>query len=298
MANKAHQRRALGRGLSALIPLEAEDVGSQSGTEQVDINAIAVNPFQPRTDFAQEEIDGLARSIEAQGLLQPLIVRKKVDGYELVSGERRLRALRQLGWDRIPCIVRRKVSDREMLELALVENVQRENLNEIELATAYQRLLLDCKLSHEQLSERVGKSRSAITNSLRLLKLPASVQEMVRRGGLSMGHARALLTLEDAGRQKELAQRAVDKGLSVRDVEDTVREQVGARPDRAKAGRSARTAPAQNDPDQVQHVEQLQYRYGTAVRVIPRGSGGRFEIRYHDADDFVRVMNLLLGRSG
>ncbi|MBD3239279.1 MAG: ParB/RepB/Spo0J family partition protein [Chitinivibrionales bacterium] len=295
--NKTARRRALGRGLSALIPADHEDAGSQGGTEMVDAHALTPNPFQPRTDFDQEEIDGLAKSIEAQGLLQPVIVRKKVNGYEIVSGERRVRAMKQLGWDQIPCIVKGKVSDREMLELALVENIQRENLNDIEQAAAYQRLLLECSLSHEELSERVGKSRSTITNTLRLLKLPQHIQQLIRDGAITSGHARALLAVDDTTTLRRLADRIAKEGLSVREIEEAVRESKGAAQPRPRKPRKDGGAGHNRhlDPDTTRCLEQLQYRYGTAVRINGGTDKGRVEIHYSTGDDLNRVLNLLLG---
>jgi ParB family transcriptional regulator, chromosome partitioning protein len=292
--NKNTKRVALGRGLSALIPSESPESEGSQGTQTVDIHAIRPNPFQPRTEFDQEEINGLAKSIEAQGLLQPVIVRKKVDGYEIVSGERRIRAMKQLGWDRAPCVIRETVSDREMLELALVENIQRENLTEIEQAVAYQRLLLECQISHEKLSERVGKSRSTITNTLRLLKLPQPVQNMIKSRSLSPGHARALLTVDDAAEQTMLAKRIVDDGLSVRSVEDAARQTKGRTRAAPRKPRTSTPSPAL-DPDIQQQLDNLQYRFGTAVRLNGNANRGKIEIHFSSAEDLNRVVDLLLG---
>jgi len=280
--------------LSALIPSESPESEGSQGTQTVDIHAIRPNPFQPRTEFDQEEINGLAKSIEAQGLLQPVIVRKKVDGYEIVSGERRIRAMKQLGWDRAPCVIRETVSDREMLELALVENIQRENLTEIEQAVAYQRLLLECQISHEKLSERVGKSRSTITNTLRLLKLPQPVQNMIKSRSLSPGHARALLTVDDAAEQTMLAKRIVDDGLSVRSVEDAARQTKGRTRAAPRKPRTSTPSPAL-DPDIQQQLDNLQYRFGTAVRLNGNANRGKIEIHFSSAEDLNRVVDLLLG---
>jgi len=293
--NKTVRRRALGRGLSSLIPLEDETGGSKSAAELVDVNAIRPNPFQPRTDFAQEGIEELARSIQAQGLIHPIAVRKKVDGYEVISGERRLRAMKHLGWDQVPCAIRVNVADREMLELALVENLQREDLDEIEQATGYQRLLTECDLSHEQLSERVGKSRSAITNALRLLKLPPALQAMVKSAAMSSGHARALLTVDDGRAQRRLAERVQAEGLSVRQVEEAVRALRGEerpRPRKARAG--SRPAAVALDADTKGELEELQRRVGTAVRVAGSLAAGRLEIHFSGAADLSRIIDVLL----
>jgi len=293
--NKSVTRRALGRGLSNLIPVDSEERGSGSEVVEIDADAIRTNPFQPRTDFNEAEIKGLSSSIEQQGLLQPLVVRKKVEGYEIISGERRFRALKLLGRDKVPCIVRPKVTDREMLELALVENVQREDLNDIETALAYQRLILECNISHDDLAGRVGKSRSSVSNCLRLLKLPAAIQAMVRSGTLSMGHARAILAIDNEEKQKALAQRIVDEGLTVRDVESAATEAKGAAKSRGRVAPAP--APAGSDPNTVELLDRLQYRFGTPVKLHRTGSGGgKIEIVFHGKDDLDRVVELLLGR--
>jgi len=295
--SKTARRTALGRGLSALIPVETEERGNRQPTEEnIDISSITPNPFQPRTQFRQEEIDGLAQSIKEQGLLQPIIVRKKVNGYEIISGERRFRALKQLGWDYAPCIIKTQVTDREMLELALVENVQREDLNDIEQALAFQRLMLECSLSHEQLSERFGKSRSAITNTIRLLKLPSAVQQMIKDHAISSGHARALLTVENAAAQKSLAEKICVEGLSVRQVEELTRQGKDNGP---RTPRSAsRSAESPLDADTKKCLEELQYRFGTAVRISSHGTRGRIEVHYTNSDDLTRILNIMLPRAG
>ncbi len=294
--NKNAKRLALGRGLSALIPPDSSDANpADTGTQHVDVHAIKPNPYQPRTEFDQEEIDGLAKSIETQGLLQPIIVRKKVEGYEIVSGERRFRAMRQLGWDHVPCIIKTGVSDREMLELALVENIQREDLNDIEQAVAYQRLLLECQISHEQLSERVGKSRSAITNTLRLLKLPQSVQTMIKERSLSPGHARALLAVEDSTRQIELAKQIAEDKLSVRSIEDVARQSKGRSPSAPRKSRATAPTSAVIDPDVQKVLDDLQYRLGTAVRLNGTVNRGKIEIHFSSSQDLNRVIELLVG---
>ena len=195
MANKK-TRQALGRGLSSLIPVYDAEMVAEGDILSVDIDSIMPNPFQPRKNFNKEEIGSLADSIRSQGLLQPIVLRKKGRGHEIISGERRLRAMRHLGEKRIPAIVKEKISDGKMLEMALVENIQREDLNDIELGKSYQRLIVECRLSHKDLSERIAKSRSAITNTIRLLKLPEKIQTLIRGGKISSGHARALLSIK------------------------------------------------------------------------------------------------------
>lgn len=219
----AKNKRALGKGLSSLMAMDSVQSDVQDhkndGYIELPLEKIVVNPFQPRVDFDEESIKELAESIKEQGLLQPIVVRRSGEYYQIISGERRFRAMGSLSWKKIPVIVREDVNDRKMLELALVENIQRENLNEIEKAISYQRLLDDCGLSHQELSEKLGKSRSAITNTIRLLKLPEVIQGYVRTKSLSMGHARAILSIENEDDMLSVAQLVIDKCLSVRDVE-------------------------------------------------------------------------------
>jgi ParB family chromosome partitioning protein len=288
-----HSRRALGRGLSNLIPQDSEEKGSDNEVVLVDSNSIRPNPFQPRREFNQGELEGLAESIKSQGLLQAIILRKKVDGYEIISGERRFRALRHLGHDKIPCVIKPKVSDREMIEMALVENIQREDLNQIEQAVSYQRLLLECGLSHEDLSKRVGKSRSAVTNSLRLLKLPGELQSLLMHGEISMGHARALLSIEDAQKQLELGKRIVSHGLSVRDVEETVQQGREKRL-RTKSGGTAKHTPGENDSNATALIEKMQYKFGTMVSIVnSHNDKGKIVIHFYSRADFNRIVDLL-----
>jgi ParB family chromosome partitioning protein len=223
---KQPARRALGRGLSNLIPthIDGDDSSNNGEICLLDISSIKTNPFQPRVDFNEKKIKNLAQSIENQGLLQPVVVRQKDSHYEIISGERRFRAFNYLKREKLPCIIKTKVTDREMLELALVENIQREELNEIEKAIAFQKLLLEFNYTHEELSKRVGKSRTAITNSLRLLNLPEEIQQMVRQEKITMGHARALLALENEKDQLQLAHRIESEHLSVRDIEKESKE--------------------------------------------------------------------------
>jgi ParB family chromosome partitioning protein len=287
---KSSSRRALGRGLANLIPTETET--SEPGREivYVDAGAVRPNPFQPRQHFDQEEIKGLAESIRAQGLLQPLLLRKHNDHYQIVSGERRFRALQLLGTDKIPGTIRPGLSDRDMLEMALVENIQREDLSEIEKAATYRKLLTECRISHDELSKRVGKSRSAITNALRLLKLPPTVQQMIRDRALGMGHARALLAIEDEQRQIALAEKIARESLSVRDIERLSRgskSAAGAKP-KAKSGEPA-------DPNMTEIIDKMRYRFGTDVRVIQGTSDkGKIEISFYGTDDLNRLLDLLL----
>ena len=292
--NKPGMRKALGRGLSNLIPTQVEDENGNVNEEihNVDISAIKTNPFQPRIDFDDEEIKGLAESIENQGLLQPVVVRKKENQYEIISGERRFRAFRHLGRDKLPCIIKTKVTDREMLELALVENIQREQLNEIEKAIAYQKLLLECSYTHEQLSKQVGKSRAAITNSLRLLNLPEEIQNMVRKEQISMGHARALLAVEEGKEQLDLARKIVDEHLSVRDIEKVSQEnKEQKKPQKTPVEKPQETI----DPDIANVLERLRYKLGTSVMIKSTSKDkGKLEIEYYSDSDLTRIVDILL----
>ena len=295
-ANK--KRQVLGRGLSSLIPMDSEEKGSDNEVMFVDIPSIQTNPFQPRLDFDDNEIKGLAESIDKQGLLQPIVLRKHEHGYQIISGERRFRALKLLGRDKAPCIVKAKVSDREMLEMALVENIQRENLNEIEEALSYQRLLFECNLSHQELSERVGKSRTAITNTLRLLKLPENIQNQLRDKKMTMGHARALISIDDPEKQTLLARRIVEESLTVREVEHYGKTD-GPLPipgiKEKKAGREA-PVPVELDPDLKHQQDQLRYRFGTDViiQLNEANKKGRIEIPFYAMDDLNRILDMLI----
>ncbi|MDG5814265.1 ParB/RepB/Spo0J family partition protein [Chitinispirillales bacterium ANBcel5] len=286
-----NKRKALGRGLSNLIPTQDEENVKDSDIVYVERKSIKTNPYQPRIDFDEEEIKNLATSIENQGLLQPIVLRKKDNHYEIISGERRFRAFGVLGRDKVPCILKNKVTDREMLELALVENIQREELNEIEKAIAYQKLILECSYTHDQLSKQIGKSRAAITNSLRILNLPDEIQQMVRKAEISMGHARALLSIEKEDQQLKMAKRIVDDKLSVRDVEKISQDN---RDDKPKTKPSLNPEPV--DPDIADLIEKLQYKYGTSVKIKPgvNGDKGKLELHYFSKDDLVRVVDLLI----
>jgi ParB family chromosome partitioning protein len=276
-------RKALGRGLEALISGSTAAVaveGRTDGLREIPINDIAANPFQPRTRFDDEAIRELAASIKANGVLQPLIVRRSASGdFELVAGERRLRASRTAGLDKVPVVVR-DVEDREMMELALVENIQRENLNPIDEARAFQALIDKVGLTHDQVSERVGKQRSSITNSLRLLSLPADVAEMVSRGTLTAGHARAILSLENAADQLGAARYVTAKGFSVRRTEAYVRRRL----------RKQHTRPRTARLEGLREWEvKLQQRFGTHVSIAAGRKGGKVEFEFYSQDDLERL---------
>lgn len=279
-------QRKLGRGLDFLISGQDSATGEQIA--EIPIPAIQANPFQPRKRFSEAELSDLASSIREHGVLQPIVVRRSGDGYQIVAGERRFRACESLDLATVPAVVR-EATDSEMLELALTENIQRENLNAIELAQAYQAYIDRFDLTQEEAAERLGKSRSSIANTIRLLDLPPDVQEMVSVGGLSMGHARALLSVSDAERQRALAGRVSVEGLSVRDVERLVQEATPAGP--SSAAKAARST----------HMEdlerQLRERLGTRVQVQDRGGKGRVVIEYFSAAELDRLLEVLLADS-
>lgn len=286
--NKKQSRKALGRGLSNLIPIKIENPSDGCEVHEVTLSSIRINPFQPRKDFNEEEIHGLAESIRNQGLLQPIIVRQKGVVFEIISGERRFRAFQYLKKDSIPCIIKQNVSDREMTELALIENIQREELNEIEKAFAYQKLLLDYDYTHEQLSGHIGKSRTAISNSLRLLNLPEDIQLMVRNNQISMGHARAMLSLKDQDLQT-IAKRIIEEQLSVRDVEklNITSKSKGKRSHKIVEQNSC-------DPDFKEVIERLQYKFGTSVKIQNGFKKGNVSFLFFGRDDLSRLIEIFL----
>lgn len=283
------EKKGLGRGLSALIP-RMED-SRESPPRQIGVDRISANPLQPRRLFDEVKIDELAASIHNSGIIQPLLVRRSGDGYELIAGERRLRAAVKAGLREVPVVVR-EASDHESLQLALIENLQREDLNPIEEATAYRRLQDDFALSQEEIAGRVGKSRPAIANSMRLLLLPKEVQEEVAQGRLPAGQARALLGLENEAMIVSAARMVVAKGLSTRETERLV--------NRLKSGRGKRKVKGIADPDLRSLVERLERWLGTKVRLFHRAESGRgkLEIEYYSLADFERVTQRLMNNQG
>ncbi len=283
------KRKALGKGLGSLIPsaiprhIETQPVATPPPPAELrlEVSKIRPNPKQPRQAFDDEALEELARSIKSQGLLQPVVVRPVVDGsYELIAGERRWRAAQRAGIHKIPAVIR-DVPDEKLLELALIENLQREELNAIEEAEAYRILVDDLKLTQNDIAERVGKQRTTIANALRLLNLPDTVKEMVRGRLISMGHARALLALEDRKTIEALAARIVSDGLSVRDVESHAKKPGLA----ARAGKLEKTI----DPNVAAAETTLQRILGTKVRIVGSEKSGRVEIHYHSADELQRI---------
>ena len=280
-------RKALGRGLSSLL---REVETTATGLQQVPVEAIDPNPFQPRRAFPEETLRELADSIRASGMVQPILLRRTeaVEGrYQLIVGERRWRAARQAGLEKVPAVVR-DLSDRDALELALTENLLREDLNPLEVARAYQTLQQNFHLSHEEIAERLGVTRSTITNALRLLRLPTIVQEMLSKGEISAGHARSLAGLDDQEVAILIARQIVEKGLSVRQTEEIV-----SRPPMQPARRGSKPA-TKIDPNIRAAVLELERTLGTRVRIVGNAIRGRIEIKYFSAEDLNRLYEWIL----
>ncbi|MDD5409608.1 MAG: ParB/RepB/Spo0J family partition protein [Candidatus Omnitrophica bacterium] len=281
------ERKALGKGLGALIPEKSIDGATVRKEEIVyaQIGQIKPNPFQPREDFDQQGIDELTQSIKEKGVIQPLLVRRRGDTYELIAGERRLRAATALGVNEIPVIVR-EVSDQDSLELALIENIQRENLNPIEEAHAYQHLMDKFNITQEKISTAVGKARVSITNTLRLLKLPHEIQMEMKKGRISFAHGRALLEVDDANQQRRLAQEIISKGLSVRELENLLKSR---RPKQIKRN----IGPGQRDPMVAILEEQLRHALATKVRISKRKKRGHINIEFYSPQDLQRIVSII-----
>ena len=285
----------LGKGLGALLGdvLETTD-GMTYPVREIPLRRIRPNRFQPRREFDDEAISELRTSIEENGLLQPLVVRRADDGFELVAGERRLRAMRDLGWEAAPAMLR-DLSDEAMLVLALVENIQRENLNAIEEASAFQQLIDGFGFTQKEVAERIGRNRSTIANALRLLALPVPIRELVEQDRLTAGHARAVLSLSEEKAQLALAREIVDGDLSVREAERRARRVRDGgtggvpRPGTSRGGRKA------EDPVARRAATLLGRSLGTGVEVRLKGKeSGEIRIPFHDADDFERILRRLL----
>jgi len=283
--------RRLGRGLEALLGPMSREEAAQNGTlRDVPVDELRPNPYQPRREFDETALGELAASIGASGLLQPVVVRETEDGFQLIAGERRWRAVEQLGWSTVPAVVR-VADDQTLLTLALIENLQRDDLNPIDEAEGYDRLMTEFALSASEVARLVGRDRSTVANTLRLLKLPNEVQLMVRQNTLSAGHARALLSLTSAGAMRSLAERAVGHGWSVRETETQVKR--GARPRRARQGG---TGPQAASVEARRVEEALRQHLGTDVRLTAKRRGrGLLTISYYSNDDLARVLELILG---
>jgi ParB family transcriptional regulator, chromosome partitioning protein len=277
----------LGRGLEALIPQAASDEDSDQGRlDSILTSRIRTNPKQPRMKFDPVRIEELKQSISENGVIQPITVRKAEGGFELISGERRLRAVSELGFERIPAYVIDVDSDEKMLEMALVENIQREDLNPVELAQAYEQLQAQYRLSQEEVARKVGKDRATVANFLRLLKLPDPIQASLAEGAISMGHARAIMGLSSRSDQMSVWKRAAAKGWSVRKVEEEVRRMTEPAEPKRKGKTEKRHSFFSGAEDRIRSA------LGTQVRIQPSGKGGRIEIQYYSQDDLDRILEL------
>ena len=282
------KRKALGKGLGALLPsVPAHSYEDAQAVVQVPVAKIDPNPLQPRTDFDEDALRELAASVRADGVLQPVLVRPDKDRYILIVGERRLKACRIAGLSTVPAVIRMIEPDK-LLEVTLVENIQREDLNPLEIAAALERMIADLGLIHEELAERTGMSRASITNHLRLLKLPLAVRRLLRAGKLQMGHARALLPLDNQAQQEELAERAVKSQLAVREVERLVRELLEPRKKETKQ-------PV--DPNVSAAIETLERVLQAPVRIRQRGKKGRLEISYSSEQELAAIYDRIVGEA-
>ncbi|WP_196001793.1 ParB/RepB/Spo0J family partition protein [Clostridium sp. 1001271B_151109_B4] len=284
----------LGKGLNALIPedtmiLEKKETKVESKNEGytlIDINLIKNNDSQPRKRFDDERIMELAESIKSNGIVQPLILKKDNSEYVIVAGERRWRAAKSIGIKEVPAVVM-DLTEKQVLEISLIENIQREDLNSIEEATAYKRLISDFSLTQEQLSKRIGKSRVAITNTLRLLNLSDDVQQYIIEGVISEGHGRALLAITDSKLQCELAQNVIDDKLSVRELEIMIRKL------KDDSGRSKNKSRKENNPYYKDVTERLENYFGTKVNITNKNNKGKIEIEYYSEEDLQRILEII-----
>jgi len=299
MAAKTSRKNVLGRGLGALLedsgtlmPREIASAGKSGTMSEISLNQIQVNPFQPRTDFDRAALEELSESIKVQGIIQPVTVRKLNDNeFQLIAGERRYQASKIAGLTSIPAYVR-TADDQQMLEMALIENIQRENLNAMEIALSYQRLLSECDLKQEELGERVGKNRTTVNNYLRLLKLPPDIQAGLRDKKISMGHARALINIEDIEKQLHIYKLTINEDLSVRKVEQLVRDLMNAVDDKAKAKKK------QDSPQRKYEVQQIQQKlsshFGTRVHLKADGQyRGEIKIPFVSTEDLNRILEII-----
>lgn len=283
-------RRALGRGLSALI---AEDRTKEADLLEIDIDLIEPNPEQPRTRFTETDLEELTQSVRANGIIQPIVVRQKGGKYEIIAGERRWRAAQRAGLLKIPAVVK-DVTDDKLLELALIENIQRQELNPIEEASAYRKLIDTIGLTQEMVAERVGKNRTVITTFLRLLRLPEDIQKLIEEGKLSAGHGRALLMIDDAEAQRKIAKTAIEMSLSVREIEKAVK-----RVQRGERQSIVNKRVSQKIDANIKAAETKLRRFlGTNVQILPdeRGTSGKILIEYYGEADLDRIYDLIIGK--
>ncbi|WP_134702320.1 ParB/RepB/Spo0J family partition protein [Ammoniphilus sp. YIM 78166] len=275
--------KRLGKGLDALIP--SLHVEENDQIIEVHLSEIRPNPYQPRKDFDEKALDELAESIKEHGIIQPIIVRKSIKGYELVAGERRLRASEKAGLPKIPVVIR-EFSNEQIMEIALIENLQRENLNAIEMAIAYDKLMKHLSLTQEELAKKVGKSRPHVANFLRLMQLPQEIQNYVSRGTLSMGHARALLSVDDDETKLKIAQEVIKKDLSVRQVEEMIKNLSQRVPRETKEKPKKEVFISQFE-------ERLRDTFATSVQIKKGKNRGKIEIEFYTDEDLERIMEII-----
>jgi ParB family chromosome partitioning protein len=298
--SKNDPRKALGKGLHSLLPQRVVAAPQPSVSAPpvegnvafVDISAVSPNPNQPRRDFDPLAMMELTQSIERDGIIQPIIVRRTGDhDYQIIAGERRWRAAKTAGLTKIP-VIARTADDQKVLELAIVENIQREDLNPIELAQAFHRMTVELGLSHDEIGEKTGKDRATITNTIRLLQLPEDLQQLISARKLSPGHARALLKLHDEQTQREMAERCIREGWSVRQAEEYTRPTKGS----ASSVRGhPKQAPADLDPNVKAAIGEIERKLGTKVRIVEKGRDrGQIEIEYYSTDDLDRIYSLIV----
>lgn len=286
------QRKALGKGIGALIPVGDEGVGpagTEAGTKRVldiPIELVSPNPDQPRKDFNEKQVRELSESIRENGIIQPIIVQRRDQEYEIIAGERRWRAAQMAGLETIPALLKEDVTEKKSLELALIENIQRENLNPVEEALAYQALIDKFGLIQEKIAEVVNKDRSSVANTIRLLKLPEEIQNDIRGGRLSMGHARAILSLDSAKNQVMLKNKIIKGGLSVRSAESMVNSIKNK-----KKSKMAKTT----DIYISQFEEKLKRCLGSKTRISKNGSKGKIEIQFSSEDELERILSIIIG---
>ena len=291
------EKKALGRGLDALLrPAAVESASSVASPRhdttnseqvlQIPIAEIKTNKYQPRLDFNQERLSELASSIKEKGVVQPILVRRSGDGYELIAGERRLRAVKSIGIDKIPAIVK-NVDDLDMLELSLIENIQREELNPIEAAASFQKFITDFGFTQEKIAQVLGKDRSTIANTIRLLGLPKKIQDYISKGSITAGHAKAILSLPSEMEQLRVCNLVVKKGLSVRETENVVARRA-----------SGVKAPLETKKDQsiIDIEAQLQQLFGTRIRIFHGKKRGKIQIEYYSTEDMNRILDMLHGK--
>lgn len=283
------EKRGLGRGLEALIPDKTDSDKShileskvQQGITNIPIEKIRTNKYQPREEFDPEGLKDLAASIKEKGFIQPVLIRSRKGEYELIAGERRLRAAKMLQLKQIPAIIK-DASDVDSLELSIIENIQREDLNPIDQARAYKRLLDEFKMTQENIADTIGKDRATVANILRLLKLPIKIQEYVSRGTLSMGHARAILSIDSESKQGRLCTKIIKNDLSVRETERYAN----------KMSTSAKKRPKEKDPNIISLEQELSELFGTKVRILKAKKGGRVEIEFYSDNELEKIITHL-----